>query len=235
MTWIGIFFGSLVAQIYRYFRNSTRPERQQIKWIVLLLAIAAVAIPVYLLYGWIVQSNPTGPKVLLLDFIDHSIGLILGVGVPLVFVLAIFYQRLWDIDVIIRRTLVYTTLTAILALFYFASVLLLQAILRPLTGSAEQPPVVIVLSTLSIAALFTPLRRRIQDAIDRRFYRRKYDAERTLQAFAASLRSELDLDELRSQLLAVVQETMQPESVSLWLGGTGKRPAYGDQKQMTFR
>jgi hypothetical protein len=127
---------------------------------------------------------------------------------------------LWDIDILINRTLVYGSLTAILGLIYFASVLALQALVSVFSGhfsSGPQTPVVIVASTLGIVALFHPLRRRLQTIIDRRFYRSKYDAARTLAAFSASLRDEVDLDQLREQLLAVVQETMQPSHISLWL------------------
>jgi hypothetical protein len=122
---------------------------------------------------------------------------------------------LFDIDVIIRRTLVYTVLTAILALVYFGLVILLEGALRTLVESSGQ--VVTVISTLAIAALFNPLRHRIQDFIDRRFYRRKYDSRQMLETFASSLRQEVDLDEISQSLLAVVVKTMQPENVSLWL------------------
>src|SRR5262249_23492464 len=128
---------------------------------------------------------------------------------------AIFRHRLYNVDILIRRTLIYSTLTAILAIVFFAGILLVQTILRTLTGQTSD--LAIVGSTLAIAALFTPLRNRIQNAIDRRFYRRKYDAERTLAAFSAALRNEVDLDRLSTALLGVVQETMQPTQVSLWL------------------
>jgi hypothetical protein len=143
--------------------------------------------------------------------------------VPLSIGIAILRYRLWDVDILINRTLVYGSLTAILGLVYFASVLALQALLSVFTGhfsSEPQTPVVIVASTLGIVALFYPLRRRLQTTIDRRFYRSKYDAARTLAAFSASLRDEVDLGQLQEQLLSVVQETMQPVHVSLWLRNT---------------
>ncbi len=131
--------------------------------------------------------------------------------------------RLWDIDILINRTLVYGSLTAILALVYFVSIIALQALFSVFTGHLSlgpQTPVVIVASTLGIVTLFQPLRRRLQGIIDRRFYRSKYDAARTLTMFSASLQNEVNLNQLSEQLLAVVQETMQPAHVSLWLRNT---------------
>lgn len=139
----------------------------------------------------------------------YMIPLYLAVG------LAILRYRLYDIDVIIRRTLQYTILSGILVLIYFGSVILLQSLTENLFG--ERSPLVIVLSTLAIAALFNPLRTRIQDFIDRRFYRKKYDAEKALAQFAATARDEVELDTLTDALLGVVEETVQPEHVSLWV------------------
>ncbi len=137
--------------------------------------------------------------------------------IPLSVGMAMLRSGLFDIDLVINRTLVYGSLTAMLAVVYFAGVATTQAIFRTLTGQEEQPQLAIVVSTLIIAALFNPLRRRIQGFIDRRFYRRKYDAAKTLEAFSAKLRDETDLDALNAELVGVVRETMQPAHVSLWL------------------
>src|SRR6266536_25269 len=142
--------------------------------------------------------------------------------------LAILRYRLWDIDVIINRTLVYGSLTILLVGLYVGLILALQALVRAVTGSLSQQPPVLVGSTLVIAALFQPLRRLLQTIIARRFYRRKYDAAKVMAAFGTTLRNEVDVDTLREQLLAIVQETMQPAHVSLWI-----RPAQQDAKHET--
>ncbi|MGI8858772.1 MAG: hypothetical protein ACR2HO_01245, partial [Rubrobacteraceae bacterium] len=148
-----------------------------------------------------------------------TVGLFLC-AIPTVATIAILRERLFDIDVIINRTLVYGTLTFALILVYAGCVVSLQYAFRALTGGNSQ--LVIVASTLAIAALFNPLRRRIQGFIDWRFYRRKYDAARTLAAFSARLRDETDLETLNEDLASVVDETLQPAHVSLWLRETGR-------------
>jgi hypothetical protein len=145
--------------------------------------------------------------------------------VPVFTYIAILRYRLYEIDIIINRTLVYAILSAALAAVYFGGVTATEAIFRTLTGQEEQPQLAIVVTTLVITALFNPLRRRIQSFIDRRFYRRKYDAAKTLEAFSAKLRDETDLDALSDDLVGVVRETMQPAHVSLWL-----RPDTGPKK-----
>lgn len=205
----------LFAQVYRYFRVSTPVQRQQTKWVV--FGIMATII-YFLALNVIGTLNPAMTQA-------HSLGILFAeasyflavVIVPLAIAFSILRYRLWEIDLLINRTLVYGTLTGILALIYFGGVVLLQQLVNGVTGQVGQSPLIIAGSTLAIAALFQPLRRRIQWMIDRRFYRRKYDAARTLAAFSASLRNEVDLSELREHLVAVVQETMQPSQVSLWL------------------
>jgi hypothetical protein len=208
---IGIF-----SQIYRYIRVSNRAQRQQTKWIVFGVT-AAVGIFIGLVV--ISSRSPSGDNY---NFLGEVIGNIVFSGVVLLIPLSIGFSilryRLYDIDFLINRTLVYGILTALLAIIYFSLVFGLQYLLQGLTRQANN--IVIVVSTLAIAALFQPLRRRIQKLIDRRFYRQKYDAVRTLEAFSATLRNEVELDQLREHLLAVVQETMQPAHVSLWIRGT---------------
>ena len=193
---------ALVSIIVR-FRRSIGVERQQLKWIVYAGAVAAGGFALTLFL-----SGPLANAVFVLAFLAF-------IGVPVAAGVAILRYRLYEIDLVINRTLVYGSLTALLALVYVGSVVLLQSVFRALAGQESQ--LAVVASTLVIAALFQPLRRRVQGFIDRRFYRRKYDAARTLADFSARLRDETDIESLGDGLVGVVRETMQPAYVSLWI------------------
>jgi hypothetical protein len=194
--------GAFVSVAIR-FRRSRGIERQQLKWF-LYAAAPILTVPV-------ADSLPGVVSGLLLVW--------LLLGLPAAIGIAVLRYRLYDIDLVINRTIVYGSLTVALVLVYVGSVAGLQRLLSPLTGEGNQLSV--VASTLLIAALFGPLRRRVQGFIDRRFYRRKYDARKTLDAFSARLRGASDLDDLNGELLAVVGETVQPSHASLWLRAPG--------------
>jgi hypothetical protein len=192
-------------------RRAKGVERQQIKWLLYAGAIFFV--------GNVLKNtifSPLGGMSwgLWFGYLLVAVG---GLGGPIAIGIAILRYRLYEIDTLINRTLVYGSLTALLVLVYFGGVAASEAIFRALTGQEQQPQLAIVVSTLVIAALFNPLRRRIQSFIDRRFYRKKYDARKTLEAFSAKLRDETDLNTLSADLVAVVRETIQPAHVSLWL------------------
>ena len=185
-------------------------ERQQVKWFA--FAVGMLAISTTLAY---VVSEAM--DVLWLGWISSVLVIASLVGLPVAMSIAILRYRLYNIDLLINRTLVYGALTVLLAVVYFGGVTATEAIFRTLTGQEQQPQLAIVVSTLVIAALFNPLRRRLQSFVDRRFYRSKYDAGKTLEAFSAKLRDETDLDALSGDLVGVVRETMRPSHVSLWL------------------
>lgn len=206
----------LIAQLYRYRRVSNIIQRQQTKWVVYGVAVAIALFVVLVSIGHFYYTSPTLIPVLLINVAIYSIELLL----PLSIGFSALRYRLYDIDVLINRTLVYGTLTALLALVYFGLIFALQNLLGRVINTNNG--VAIVVSTLAIAALFQPLRSRIQHLIDRRFYRRKYDAARTLADFSATLRSEVELNVLCEHLIEVVQETMQPTHVSLWLASRDK-------------
>ncbi len=215
---------AVIGQIYRYQKVSGPLERQQTKWVLLALisapitwAVGGLLIPA--IFPALTQNNAnTAPYNLIrTTFTDLS-----NLLIPLAIGLAILRYRLFDIDLIIRRTLQYSLLSGLLALVYFGGIVILQSLFS--TISNQQSPIILVLSTLAIAALFLPLRRRVQDFIDKRFYRRKYDAAKVIADFAATARDETDLDALTARLVEVVDETMQPESVGLWLKPTQTRP-----------
>jgi hypothetical protein len=197
LLFVGI-VGAIASVVVR-FRRSRGVERQQMKWFV----YAVTPIP-------LIPTDDYLPGIIS----SVALGAVL-IGLPAAIGIAVLRYRLYDIDVIINRTLVYGSLTAMLVAVYVGSIVVFQAAFRSLTGQDSQ--LTIVASTLAIAALFNPLRRRIQAFVDRRFYRRKYDARKTLETFSAKLRDETDLAELNEELLAAVRETMQPAHVSLWL------------------
>ena len=212
VSYTGVLALGVFAQIYRYLRVSHPIQRQQTKWVVYGFTMAIVAFLALILGGpalpsSLVQST-LSPILIQPAFYVFMLIIPLSIGV------AILRSRLWDIDVLINRTLVYGTLTASLALVYVGLVIGLQTLLGGFIGNSD---VAIVGSTLAIASLFQPFRGRIQALIDRRFYRRKYNAARILTVFNVTVRSEVDLSVLSEQLMTVVQETMQPTHVSLWL------------------
>ena len=206
LLFVGLVFLAVASLMIR-FRRSRGQERQQMTWLT-YTAITMTAL--------IVLTNLSRQNSALYTVMEGLTGLVLA-GMPVAVGVAVLRYRLYDVDVIINRTLVYGTLTAMLIVVYFGGVAATQAIFRTITGQEQQPQLAVVVSTLVIAALFMPLRRRIQAFIDRRFYRSKYDAARTLEAFGSRLRDETDLDALRDDVVGVVRETMQPVLVSLWL------------------
>jgi hypothetical protein len=195
------YVAALLSLLFRLGR-ARGDERQQIKWLIFPAWLYGIFLPLLFI------GTVEGDEVILR--IGLALGQLAAAGIIIAIAFAIFKYRLYDIDIIINKTLVYGALTATLALVYFMSVVLLQQIFP------AESPISIVLSTLAIAALFSPLRRRIQNAIDKRFYRRKYDAQQTLTAFGVKMRDEVELDRISETLLAVVDETMQPAHASLW-------------------
>ena len=219
---LGLLLSFVFAQAYRYRRVSGPVERRQTKWVVFGVAAALVGIGTILAPYFFIEplTASEATTISALSLVQIPGGGAFMLLIPLSIGVAVLRSRLFDIDILINRTLVYGSLTVSLALVYVGSVVLLQGVLRALTGGESQ--LAIVASTLTIAALFGPLRRRIQDLIDRRFYRRKYDTAKTLAAFSDRLREETDLDRLNEELVGVVKDTVQPAHVSLWLRD-GKR------------
>ncbi|MDQ3642708.1 MAG: hypothetical protein M3450_14880 [Actinomycetota bacterium] len=196
---IAVILAAAASLVVRFWR-SRGEERQQMKWLTYVAALMPVLI---VLTNWFPAA-------------DYAAGVVFA-SVPVVVGVAVLKYRLYDVDLIINRTLVYGALTVMLVLVYLAGVATTQEVFRFLTGQEQQPQLAVVGSTLVIAALFNPLRRRVQAFIDRRFYRRKYDARKTLESFGATLRAETDLDRLGDELVAVTRDTVQPAHISLWL------------------
>ena len=209
----GIVVGT-IAQILRFRSHSNLEQRQQTKWVVLgFLALTLVAVT----WSITVELYPPspGPGRLYFNLLILPILVLLPLALPITMTLSILRYRLFDIDIVIKRTAVYGALTISILIIYFVTVLALQSAFRALTGQGDQ--LAIVASTLLIAALFNPLRRRIQTGVNRRFFRGDYDASLALNSFAESVQDEVDLERMQAALLSTVEETMQPSSVSLWL------------------
>jgi len=218
---IALVFAALILslvglQVYRYRRVSTFRERQQTKWVVFGLAVAMGGFALFLILGNLFfpsdpLSSPGAGPLIPTTLTD---GLLLLIPISITF--AILRSQLYDIDTIINKALVYGLLTTLLAAVYVGLIIGLESLVG-LFSRQDAQPLVIVVSTLAIAALFQPLRHRIQAIIDRRFYRRKYDAAKIIATFSDTLRNEVDLNTLSEHLVAVVEETMQPTHASLWL------------------
>ncbi|MGZ3600274.1 MAG: hypothetical protein ACXWQR_07140 [Ktedonobacterales bacterium] len=216
VVWV-IWLGSgVLAQLYRYRYVSTPVQRQQTKWVVFGFVLAVIGSGVATVPHIILLSQRQSESLdIFYRLIAVSVMSLAGLLIPLTIGIAILRYQLFDIDKLINRTLVYGSLTALHVLIYLTSVFVLESVLRAITGQTSS--VAVVAATLITVALFRPLRRRIQRAIDRRFYRRKYNAARVLDDFSASLRQEVDLVQLRAHLVTVVAKTMEPAHISLWL------------------
>jgi hypothetical protein len=215
MATMGMILASIASLIHAGFSQRDAASRAQLRWALggFVVGLGLALLTFLPAFDWV--RDPFWAQLLSSGF---SLGfLVIGVSLAV----AVLRYRLFDIDLIIRKTLVYGALTLLLALIYFGSVVLLQNLFSAVTG--QQSAIAIVVSTLAIAALFVPLRSRTQTFIDRRFYRRKYDAALTLSQFAQTARDEVDLDRLSAELVRVVEETMQPESAGLWLRQTGDK------------
>jgi len=213
---------SAISMVLRY-RRSGGEVRQQIKWVAFVASFSGTTYLIAMLSQLAVLAESEGGLPLFPWWAEvlFSVAVLGFAGVPVAIGFAVMRYRLYDIDIIINRTLVYGSLTAMLVAIYFGGVAMMQALFRAFTGQEEQPQLAVVVSTLAIAALFNPLRKRIQSFIDRRFYRRKYDARKTVEAFSARLRDEMDLETLNRDLAGVIEETLQPAHVSLWLRSDG--------------
>jgi hypothetical protein len=219
MNMLPFLYVAVASSLFVRLRRAVGVERQQIKW----FAYAAAATISGITLAYMIPDTIDTP--LWFERVGFALNIAVTPAISVSMGVAILRYRLYDIDLIINRTLVYGALTAYLALVYFGGVTATQAILQTLTGQEKLPQLAIVASTLLIAALFNPLRRRVQALVDRRFYRRKYDARKTLEIFSARLRDETDLEALSKGLVGVVRDTVQPAQVALWL----RSPAEADR------
>ncbi len=207
---------AVYSTVYRYRRVSGSAERQQTKWVITgMLGTFLLFIPFTAVLLWFPPDTATPQRLAFMVLVFTPTYLLSYICLPLGVAFAVLRYRLWDIDVIVRKTLIYTVLTGLLALVFFGVVTLVSGLVSGVTG--QQSALAVVVSTLVIAALFNPLRRRVQEGIDRRFYRKKYDAQQVLARFGQTARNETDLDALLAELTGVIQETLEPESISIWL------------------
>ena len=214
--WFTMVLGGIAVQFYRYRYLSTADERQQTKWVIFsFLVIIVVNVTFFLANPLFLDFRVQQAENAVLNIFGNAVAAFAFLTIPLGIGISILRHRLYDIDVIIRRTVQYSIVSAVLAAVYFGSITLIQGSITAVTGA--QSPLAIVLSTLLVAALFNPLRRRIQTAVNRRFYRKKYDAQQILAQFAQTARDEVEIDLLQAELAQVVQETMQPEHLSVWI------------------
>ena len=214
--WMTMLLGGITIQFYRYRTLSTANERQQTKWVVFaFLMTVAVLITMFLINPLFLDFSVQETENAWRNILGNAISTFAFLMIPLGIGISILRHRLYDIDVIIRRTVQYSIVSAVLAAVYFGSITVIQGGVTAV--SQTQSPLAIVLSTLLVAALFSPLRRRVQTAVDRRFYRQKYDAQQILAQFAQTARDEVEIDVLQAELVQVVQETMQPEQISVWV------------------
>lgn len=232
-TWgenLGLSFGfygfwyltGLVSQIYRYKRVSGPVEKQQTKWVVFGMSSAVIGFILFNIpLAFFPQLERPGYPHLLYSFIAEPLYMLVTIFVPISIAISILKFRLWEVDRIINRSVVYGILTLFLGLTYIGLVLGLRASLMSFTPNPST--ITTIISTLAVAAMFTPVRNFLQSWIDKRFFRRKYDTERTLEQFRMSLRNKVDMNSLSKELIALVDKTIQPESVSLWLVTTGEK------------
>jgi hypothetical protein len=221
---IGVLFG-VGSQIYRFRNISNSAQRQQTKWVIFGFLSLLVPIVGWTIFFEILTLPPGIPK-LIVHTLIYGVMAVFLFFFPLSFVIAIMRYRLWDIDLLIRRTLVYSILTGTLVFVYFGTVVVVQTAVNSLSGQEQSTQLTIALSTLLIAALFNPLRR-VQAFIDRRFYRRSYNAQQVLAQFAASARDQVELEQLTQSIHHSIEEALQPATVSIWLGQDRKTARNG--------
>ncbi len=216
LVYVGWLGSGLWAQLYRYHRVSTLSQRQQTKWAMLGAVLAVIGYVAFVLPRLTIPALNAPDQVnLIYTMVGAPLYMLSLLAIPICVAFAILRYRLWDVDIVINRALVYGALAVTLAAIFFVSVVALQTLTRPLTG--QQSSLTLIAATLVIALVYQPLLNGIQRVIDRRFYPRKYDNARTLVAFTASLRDEVDLDRLGERLIAVIDETMEPTDIALWL------------------